>query len=114
MKIDNVTVRQDTKRTLEINDIDGESHRDATGSLIRDRITSKHKLNIEWKALKKQEANTILNQIEGKGSFSVQFFSPFANREITLTMYAGNRSIEYYSLNPNIQLVDISVNFIEV
>ena len=46
-----------------IQDVDGETGRNANGDMVRDRITTKRKLECEWGQLTQEEISQILNAI---------------------------------------------------
>ena len=48
LKINNVSIAVPSAFQVDIQDIDGESNRNAKGELLRDRIAVKRKLNCEW------------------------------------------------------------------
>ena len=81
-----------------IEDYDLDSSRSAiTGELVRTRITTKEKIDLEWKAaaLSTEEVSLILQSISPV-FVQVQYFSPLVGDYVTKTMYCGNRDIDFY------------------
>lgn len=88
----NGVMMPDTKSfTVNIADLDGKSDRNADGELIRDRIGTKRKLEIEYPPLDPYEISLILKAISPV-FVEVEFPDPQEGRFITKTMYAGDKS----------------------
>lgn len=103
-----------TPKTFEvtINDLDGESNRNARGELLRDRIAVKRKLNLEWPALSQSEISTLLKAVSSV-FFTVTFPDPQLG-VITKTMYVGDRtSPAYQYINGTVKWSGLKMNFIE-
>ena len=83
--------------TVNMADLDGESNRNADGELIRDRITTKRKLEIEYQPLDPYEISLILKAISPV-FVDVEFPDPQEGRFMTKTMYAGDKSAPMYSI----------------
>lgn len=98
---------------LSINDIDSDSTgRNANGDLMRDRVATKRKLEIEWGPLRQSEISKILNQTSGV-FFNVRYFDAKEGL-ITRTFYAGDRSSPAYTFqNGAIWWSGLSMNLIE-
>jgi hypothetical protein len=93
-------------------DIDGETARNARGEMIRDRISTKRKLNCEWPAMSQAEASTLLNAVKDV-FFTVTFTDPMLG-EVTKTCYVGDRSVPMYrNINGVILWEGVKMNFIE-
>ena len=73
-----------------IQDIDGETNRNAQGDMCRDRITTKRKLTMEWSPLSQSESSILLNAVADE-FFSCTFPDP-KDGTITKTMYVGDRT----------------------
>lgn len=118
LKINNNEVPQPSKMTYDRIDYDSEdSFRTMSGTMVRDRITTKVKLNCEWYYLTIEEAKTLLNAVKDV-SFTVQYYDPFTwvrdGQFETATMYVGDRSLPFYNVIDNqISFVNITMNFIE-
>ena len=73
-----------------IQDIDGETNRNAAGYMCRDRIATKRQLTMEWPPLSQSESSTLLNAVADE-FFSCTFPDP-KDGTITKTMYVGDRT----------------------
>lgn len=73
-------------------DIDNEetTKRTADGTLIRDRITTKRKIELEWGLLKWNEVSAILNLVKDV-FFDVYYPDPMTGKYETKTFYCSNR-----------------------
>ena len=114
LKINNVNIKAPSVFQVDIQDIDGESNRNAKGKLLRDRIAVKRKLNLEWGPLKQSEIAPILNAVSGV-FFTVTFPDPELGI-ITKTMYVGDRTAPAYFFDKKTQEVKwqgLKMNFIE-
>ena len=83
--------------TVNIVDLDDGSDRNANGKLIRDRIGTKRKLEIEYQPLDPNKISLILKAISPV-FVEVEFPDPQEGRFITKTMYAGDKSSPMYSI----------------
>lgn len=83
--------------TVNISDLDGESNRNADGELIRDRIATKRKLEIEYQPLDPYEISLILKAISPV-FINVEYPDPQEGRVITKNMYAGDKSSPMYCI----------------
>lgn len=90
LKIDEVDMPTPKSYEVGIQDIDGETNRDASGNMHRDRITTKRKLTMEWPPLTQTQSSTLLNAISSE-FFTCTFPDP-QDGEITKTMYVGDRT----------------------
>ena len=105
-----------TPKTYEVtvNDLDGESNRNANGELIRDRIAVKRKLNLEWQPLTQSEISALLKAVSSV-FFTVTFPDPELGM-ITKTMYVGDRTAPAYFYDEKTKQVKwsgLKMNFIE-
>ncbi|EOU1808319.1 MAG: DUF6711 family protein [Clostridium perfringens] len=98
---------------VDINDIDGETNRNAKGEMLRDRIATKRKLNCEWSPLSEEECSELLKAVKDI-FFQVTYPDPMEGRALTKTFYVGDRNI------PALAIVDgeviwkgLKMNFIE-
>ena len=97
-----------------ISDIDGETTRNANGDLIRDRIGTKRKLELEFPPLTQSKISTLLNAVSPV-FFSVTFQDPQSGM-ITKTMYVGDRTAPVYRYSTDAQKMlweGLSMNFVE-
>ena len=92
-------VAMPTPKTFNINisDLDGETNRNANGDLIRDRIATKRKIEIEYQPLDSEEVSLILKSISPV-FISVEYPDPQEGKVITKVMYAGDKTIPMYSI----------------
>ena len=98
---------------VQISDIDGESNRNANGELIRDRIATKRKLELEWGPLSDSEISTILKAVKDV-FFEVKFPDPQEGKILTKTMYVGDRTAPMYTyINNEAKWQNLKMNFIE-
>ncbi|WAW99478.1 hypothetical protein OIY87_03780 [Streptococcus gallolyticus] len=78
-----------------VQDVDGETGRNANGDMVRDRITTKRKLEIEWGMLTQSECSAILSAVSAV-FFSVSYPDPISGQS-TRTFYVGDRTAPAYS-----------------
>ena len=99
----------------DISTYDLDSARGVDGTMQRQVICHKEKLNLTWRAgaLTMDEVSLILNSIMPT-FFNVTYFSPLANAYVTKQMYVGDRSANFYSIIDGKPVIDeISFNLIE-
>ena len=96
-KVNGVAMPTPKSFTVNISDLDGESNRNANGDLIRDRIATKRKLEIEYPPLDPSDISLILKAISPV-FISVEYPDPQEGGFITKTMYAGDKSSPMYSI----------------
>jgi hypothetical protein len=112
LKINGVAIAAPSVYEMTIQDLDGESNRNANGDLIRDRIAVKRKLNLEWPPLDQREISTLLNAVSSV-FFTVTFPDPQLGM-ITKTMYVGDRTAPaYVYINGEVKWSSLKMNFIE-
>lgn len=113
LKINNVSITSPSVFQVDIQDIDGESNRNAKGDLLRDRIAVKRKLNCEWPPLTAEECSTLLNAVSGV-FFNVYYPDPMTGNFETKTMYVGDRSIPaLFIKDGKVFWKSLKMNFIE-
>jgi len=113
LRINGVLIPTPSKFSVDIMDIDGETHRNANGNLLRDRLTTKRKLNCAWPPLTMSEASTLLQAVRHK-SFTVEYPDPMVGARITKTFYVGDRQMPMYSnINGKVLWEGLTMNFIE-
>lgn len=114
LKVNGVAIATPKVYEPSIEDLDGETNRNANGDLIRDRIAVKRKLNLEWGPLTQSQMTTLLNAVSSV-FFTVEFPDPQLGM-ITKTMYVGARTAPAYFYDTKIQEVKwsgLKMNFIE-
>ena len=110
--INGVTVVAPKSFKANISDVDGETGRNASGDMIRDRVAVKRKLECEWGLLSQSEIQTLLNAVTSE-FFTVSYPDPQLG-QITRTFYVGDRSAPAYSWADNLKpWSGLSMNFIE-
>ncbi|WP_143314982.1 DUF6711 family protein [Clostridium sp. HBUAS56017] len=113
IKINGVAIATPKSFEATVNDLDGESNRNANGELVRDRIAVKRKLNCEWGALTNEECSKLLKAVQDV-FFSVDFPDPMEGEIISKVMYVGDRTAPMYSDIDGIpKWQGLKMNFIE-
>lgn len=91
------------------------SYRDITGTMSRQRITTKVKLELTWKsgALDVGSMSTLLKAVDAL-FFDVKYFDPYEGGYTEKTMYVGDRTATMYSfVNGKPIWNNVSYNLIE-
>ena len=110
--INGVTIVTPKSFQVSIQDIDGETGRDANGNMVRDRVTTKRKLDCEWGFLTQSEMSTLLSSVTSE-FFSVSYPDPITG-QTTKTFYVGDRSSPAYSFSEKFKpWSGLKMNFIE-
>lgn len=98
--------------SISINDIDAETGRNANGTIVRDRVAVKRKIECEWGMLTQDEMQTLLNAVTPV-FFSVKYIDPQSGTT-TKTMYVGDRTAPVYNFNNKFKpWSSLKMNFIE-
>ncbi|SFG05412.1 DUF6711 family protein [Clostridium cadaveris] len=112
IKINGVAIATPKVYEVTVQDLDGETNRNAAGTLIRDRIAVKRKINLEWQPLSQSEISALLNAVSGE-FFTITFPDPQLGT-ITKTMYVGDRTAPAYQFkNGEVKWSGLKMNFIE-
>lgn len=112
LKINGVAIATPKVYEVTVQDLDGETNRNANGDMIRDRIAVKRKINLEWPPLSQSEISTLLTAVSGV-FFTVTFPDP-QDGLITKTMYVGDRTSPAYQFkNGEVKWSGLKMNFIE-
>lgn len=112
LKVKGVAIAAPKTFSASLNDIDGESNRNANGELLRDRIATKRKLEMEWGPLSQDEISTLLTAVSDV-FFEVTFPDPKEGM-ITKTMYVGDRTSPMYTfIDGEGKWSSLKMNFIE-
>lgn len=112
LKINGVAIATPKTYEVTVQDLDGETNRNADGGLIRDRIAVKRKINLEWPPLTQAEISTLLTAVSGV-FFTVTFPDPQLGM-VTKTMYVGDRTSPAYQFkNGEVKWSGLKMNFIE-
>lgn len=95
--INGVNVVAPKSMSVSISDIDGDTGRNANGTIVRDRVAIKRKIELEWGMLTQAEISKLLNAVSSV-FFNVTFIDP-QQGQVTKTMYVGDRSAPVFSFN---------------
>ncbi|MFF2449372.1 DUF6711 family protein [Neobacillus sp. NPDC058068] len=114
LKINGVSISTPSEFKVEINDLDGETNRNANGDLIRDRIAVKRKLICKWPPLSMSEISTLLKSVKAV-YFNVEYPDPEEGAFITKNFYVGDRESPVYRVKSDgsITWESLNMNFIE-
>ena len=114
LKADGITLPNPDLYTLDFEEI-SKAERNAAGTMVKDVIAYKYKLNLTWAMLTQVELAKLMN-IKRKNSFMLEFLSMDTGEKITGHFYAGTPQatsvdfskgkVEYWR--------DIKMNFIEM
>ncbi|SDM17300.1 DUF6711 family protein [Bacillus sp. OK048] len=112
LKIDSTDLPSPTDLLLGVMDI-SKSERNANGTLIKEHIATKQKLEITWAFLTKQQLNQIFILVSSN-FFEVTYTDPISGNERTGTFYAGDRKVGIMDIrNGVIRYKDVQFNVIE-
>lgn len=113
LSVNGVSLKTPKTFSVGIQAVDGDSGRNAKGDMVRDYITTKRKLDIEWGPLTDSEISTILKAVSGV-FFSVTYPDPMEGKMLTKTFYVGDRTSPTYSWNDKLPKWEkLSMSFIE-
>lgn len=113
LSVNGVRLKTPKKFSVGIQAVDGDSGRNANGDMVRDYITTKRKMDIEWGPLTDGEISTILNAVMGV-FFSVTYPDPMSGGMLTKTCYVGDRTSPSYSWNDKLPKWEgLTMSFIE-
>lgn len=114
LKINGVAVAAPKSFKVDVQDLDGESTRNAKGELVRDRVAVKRTLNCEWAPLEMVEISKLLKAVKDI-YFTVEYPDPMEGSLQTKTFYVGNRTAPMCSVGSAGQYLwqGLSMNFIE-
>ena len=102
-----------TDYAVGIMDIDGNSARTVDGTMVRDRIAVKRKLEVFWAVLTKEELSIILNRVSDV-FFEVEYIDSQSGTAKTGAFYVGNRTASGLAYcNGVISWKDVKMSFIE-
>lgn len=112
-KIDGVAMPTPKTFKVSISDLDAESNRNANGDLIRDRITTKRKIELEYPPMDPMDISKVLKAISPV-FITVEYPDPQEGTMITKTMYAGDKSAPIYRvIDGKIKWEGLTFNLIE-
>jgi hypothetical protein len=114
LKINGVSIATPSELKVDINDLDGESNRNAKGELIRDRVAVKRKLVCKWPPLTMAEISTLLTAVQNE-FIAVEYPDPMEGKYFTKTFYVGDRTAPVFRKKEDgtIMWDSLDMNFIE-
>lgn len=112
LTIGSSSVASPTELQIGVMDI-SKAERNARGTLIKEKIATKQKLEIAWKFLTAPQLSTILRAVDAN-FFSVTYTDPVNNATRTGTFYVGDRNVGVMDIqNGVVRYKDIKFNLIE-
>ncbi|WP_404989279.1 DUF6711 family protein [Clostridium culturomicium] len=112
-KIDGVVMPTPKIFKVNIADIDGETNRNANGDLMRDRLTTKRKIELEYPLMDPTDISKILKAISPV-FVTVEYPDPQEGTLVTKTMYAGDKSAPIYRVvDGKVKWEGLTFNLIE-
>lgn len=116
LKINGVVVKTPQTFQVGLQTIDSDtSGRSAAGTMKRDIITEKVKIECKWGPLSDLEVSSLLKAMTS-AFFSIEYPDPKAGGQVTKTFYVGDRSAPSYSWNDKFKALkwqELTANFIE-
>lgn len=114
MTINGSAVKQPATVTYNRYDMDSEeSFRGLDGTMQRDRVATKVKLECQWNGLTGPEMSQLLQSMEDV-FFPINYYDPLVGGYTTKTFYVGDRSAPVYTIaGGKIIYKSFSANFIE-
>lgn len=118
-KASGITVNLPTPETVNwsINDLDSEngSGRADEGTMFRDRVAVKRKLEVSWPPLSKADMSSLLKAVEDI-FFTLSYPDAYTGAMRSMTCYVGDRSVpmlRYDEGTGDWVWGNVSINFIE-
>ena len=97
IKINGIQMPSPSAFSVTITDISGDnSQRDSRGTMHIDRITTKRKIELEWKFLNMKDMSTVLNLVKDI-FFEVEYPDPMVGNMVKKIFYVGDRNVPMYS-----------------
>lgn len=111
------TIRLPSEMQVTIQSYDGsESGRTGDGTMHRDYVCDKRRIDVTWKVLSTQEMALLLSKIDPNTAgpkFNVRYLDP-EKGVITISAYVGDRVAAQYTFTDNkIAFKDFSIGLIE-
>lgn len=115
LTINGTKVEAPVEMSVGITDIDVESNRNANGTMVRNRVAIKRKIECKWGLLTTSQISSILSSCSGV-SFSISYLDPQIGSITTKTFYPGDRTAPILVQDDNRGWVwkDLKINFVEV
>lgn len=102
-----------TELTVNLMDL-SKADRNANGTMVIERITTKQKLQLKWSYISATDFKTILNAISPV-SVTVSYTNPLTGAVENRQMYCGDRAASYIDYQNNTpRYKDFSVDLIEI
>ena len=101
LTINGVAVKPPKSFQVGIQDIDGETGRNANGDMVRDRITTKRKLDCEWGMMTQGEISQLLHAVSSK-FFKVPY-PDTKDCQATKSCYVGDRTAPSYTFTEKLK-----------
>lgn len=114
LKVDGVALPTPTSYIPDFEEI-SKAERNANGTMIKEVIAYKYKLNVTWKMLSQSELTKLMN-VKRKNSFILEFIDMDTGKSRTGQFYAGTptaNAMEYK--NGGVEnWLDVKMNFVEM
>lgn len=79
----------------------------------KETIAKKHTIPTQWTKLLTEEISDLLHTILDSGEYcEIRYLDPYEGKAVTKTFYAGDRNAKMTSDLGEIQLWDLTVNFV--
>ena len=101
LKINGVQIHEPQEMMVRIQDVDFDSGRTADGTMHRNRVNVKRKIELKFPPMSTQEISKVLKAVDGE-SFTVTYLDPYDGAEATRTFYSGDREAPVYNFALNI------------
>lgn len=112
IKVNGVALPTPSEFQVGIMDI-SKAERNAKGTMIMERITTKRKLELSWKVLSSEKLSSILNSVSSV-FFSVEYIDPQTNKTRSGAFYSGDRTCPMMSFWNEIPIYkDVKINLVE-
>ena len=116
-RINGIAIRLPSEMQVTVQSYDGsETGRTGDGTMHRDYVTDKRRIDLTWKVLSTQEMQTLLNAIDPQNvgpKFQLRYLDP-QKGYITLDVYVGDRvAAQYTFADSQIAFRDFSIGLIQ-
>lgn len=114
LRADGVDLPTPSDYTVDFEEL-SKAERNALGTMVKDVIAYKYKLNCVWKSLTQEEMTKLMN-VKRKNSFTLDFISLDTGEKVTGYFYAGTPSASAMKFeNGKVdRWLDVKMNFIEM
>ncbi|WP_310603466.1 DUF6711 family protein [Anaerosporobacter sp.] len=106
IKIEGVSVKDPSSFSWSLFDLSSEdgAGRTLAGTATKDIVVQKRKLSVTWNNIGKDDAETILKQVNSKVFFSVTYPDAMTGTNLTKTFYVGDRKTDMKIWSPTKKL----------